>query len=38
MRTTLGYQAIDVLYRRVDDEFLDPLTFRPDSALGIPAS
>jgi uncharacterized circularly permuted ATP-grasp superfamily protein len=36
MRTTLGYQAIDVLYRRVDDDFLDPLTFRPDSALGIP--
>ena len=35
MRTTRGYQAIDVLYRRVDDEFLDPLTFRPDSALGV---
>ena len=36
MRTTQGYEAIDVLYRRVDDDFLDPLTFRPDSALGIP--
>jgi uncharacterized circularly permuted ATP-grasp superfamily protein len=36
MRTTRGYEAIDVLYRRVDDDFLDPLTFRPDSALGIP--
>jgi len=36
MRTTQGYKAIDVLYRRVDDEFLDPLTFRPDSILGVP--
>ncbi len=36
MRTTEGYRAIDVLYRRVDDDFLDPLTFRPDSALGVP--
>lgn len=36
MRTTHGYEAIDVLYRRVDDDFLDPLTFRSDSALGIP--
>ncbi len=36
MRTTEGYKAIDVLYRRVDDDFLDPLTFRPDSQLGIP--
>ena len=35
MRTTEGYKQIDVLYRRVDDEFLDPLTFRPDSALGV---
>lgn len=35
MRTTSGYQPIDVLYRRVDDEYLDPLTFRPDSALGV---
>lgn len=36
MRTTEGYKQIDVLYRRVDDNFLDPLTFRPDSALGVP--
>ncbi len=35
MRTTLGYQPIDVLYRRIDDDYLDPLTFRPDSMLGI---
>ncbi|MFN4274230.1 MAG: circularly permuted type 2 ATP-grasp protein [Aliihoeflea sp.] len=35
MRTTEGYKQIDVLYRRVDDEFLDPLTFRSDSALGV---
>lgn len=35
MRTTRGYQPIDVLYRRVDDEYLDPLSFRPDSALGV---
>ena len=36
MRTTQGYQPIDVLYRRVDDDYLDPLTFRPDSMLGVP--
>ena len=36
MRTTQGPQQVDVIYRRVDDEFLDPLTFRPDSALGVP--
>jgi len=36
MRTTQGYQPIDVLYRRVDDDFLDPMNFNPDSALGIP--
>ena len=35
MRTTQGYRAIDVLYRRVDDAFLDPLTFRPESTLGV---
>jgi uncharacterized circularly permuted ATP-grasp superfamily protein len=35
MRTTKGYRTIDVLYRRVDDDFLDPLTFRPDSTLGV---
>ena len=36
MRTTRGYQPIDVLYRRVDDEYLDPLNFSPDSLLGVP--
>jgi uncharacterized circularly permuted ATP-grasp superfamily protein len=36
MRTTSGYKPIDVLYRRVDDDFLDPLTFNPDSMLGVP--
>ncbi len=36
MRTTQGYQPIDVLYRRVDDEYLDPLNFNPDSMLGVP--
>ena len=36
MRTTHGPQRIDVLYRRVDDDFLDPLAFRPDSTLGVP--
>jgi uncharacterized circularly permuted ATP-grasp superfamily protein len=35
MRTTEGPQRIDVLYRRIDDDFLDPLVFRPDSALGV---
>lgn len=36
MRTTRGFQRIDVIYRRIDDDFLDPLTFRPDSLLGVP--
>uniref|UniRef100_UPI000E0DBF4F circularly permuted type 2 ATP-grasp protein n=1 Tax=Acidibrevibacterium fodinaquatile TaxID=1969806 RepID=UPI000E0DBF4F len=36
MRTTEGPRRIDVLYRRVDDDFLDPLTFRADSTLGVP--
>ncbi len=36
MRTTCGYEPIDVLYRRVDDEFLDPLNFNPESMLGVP--
>lgn len=36
MKTTLGPRRIDVLYRRIDDDFLDPLVFRPDSALGVP--
>lgn len=35
MRTTRGYKAVDVIYRRVDDEYLDPLTFNPDSVLGV---
>jgi len=36
MRTTEGLKRVDVIYRRIDDEFLDPLAFRPDSALGVP--
>jgi uncharacterized circularly permuted ATP-grasp superfamily protein len=36
MRTTRGPQRVDVIYRRVDDDFLDPLAFRPDSILGVP--
>jgi uncharacterized circularly permuted ATP-grasp superfamily protein len=36
MRTTRGYKPIDVLYRRVDDDFLDPLNFNPKSQLGVP--
>jgi uncharacterized circularly permuted ATP-grasp superfamily protein len=36
MRTTAGRQRVDVLYRRIDDEFLDPLHFRPDSVVGCP--
>jgi uncharacterized circularly permuted ATP-grasp superfamily protein len=35
MRTTQGPRRIDVIYRRIDDDFLDPLAFRPDSALGV---
>jgi uncharacterized circularly permuted ATP-grasp superfamily protein len=35
MRTTQGYTAIDVLYRRIDDDYLDPLTFNPSSRLGV---
>ena len=31
MRTTRGLQRVDVIYRRIDDDFLDPLMFRPDS-------
>jgi uncharacterized circularly permuted ATP-grasp superfamily protein len=34
MRTTAGLRRVDVIYRRVDDDFIDPLAFRPDSALG----
>jgi uncharacterized circularly permuted ATP-grasp superfamily protein len=36
MKTIHGLNRVDVIYRRVDDEFLDPLTFRPDSMLGVP--
>ncbi len=36
MRTTCGYSPIDVLYRRVDDDYLDPLNFDPNSMLGVP--
>ena len=36
MRTTAGRTQVDVIYRRVDDDFIDPLTFRRDSALGVP--
>src|SRR5713226_5158550 len=36
MRTTQGLRRVDVIYRRIDDDFLDPLSFRPDSALGVP--
>ena len=36
MRTTEGPKRVDVIYRRIDDDFLDPLAFRPDSALGVP--
>src|SRR4249919_2222672 len=35
MRTTQGPKRVDVIYRRVDDDFLDPLAFRPDSGLGV---
>ncbi|MEM8540294.1 MAG: circularly permuted type 2 ATP-grasp protein [Pseudomonadota bacterium] len=36
MRTTRGYKVIDVIYRRVDDDYLDPLNFKPESMLGVP--
>ncbi|MDP5241187.1 circularly permuted type 2 ATP-grasp protein [Uliginosibacterium sp. 31-16] len=36
MRTTQGPQRVDVIYRRIDDDYLDPLAFRPDSMLGVP--
>jgi uncharacterized circularly permuted ATP-grasp superfamily protein len=36
MRTTQGLQRVDVIYRRIDDDFIDPLAFRADSALGVP--
>ena len=36
MRTTRGLQRVDVIYRRIDDDFLDPVVFRKDSVLGVP--
>jgi uncharacterized circularly permuted ATP-grasp superfamily protein len=36
MRSTAGLQRVDVIYRRIDDDFLDPVVFRPDSNLGVP--
>ena len=36
MRTTAGLKKVDVIYRRIDDDFIDPLAFRPDSQLGTP--
>jgi uncharacterized circularly permuted ATP-grasp superfamily protein len=36
LKTTRGPQRVDVVYRRIDDDFLDPLAFRPDSLLGVP--
>lgn len=35
MRTTRGLKQVDVIYRRIDDDFLDPLSFRKDSVLGV---
>jgi uncharacterized circularly permuted ATP-grasp superfamily protein len=36
MKTTSGLEQVDVIYRRLDDDYLDPLVFRPESALGVP--
>jgi len=36
MRTTKGFEKVDVIYRRIDDDFLDPAAFRPDTMLGVP--
>jgi uncharacterized circularly permuted ATP-grasp superfamily protein len=36
MRTTTGLERVDVIYRRIDDDFIDPLIFRHDSSLGVP--
>ncbi|MFX8242770.1 circularly permuted type 2 ATP-grasp protein, partial [Acinetobacter baumannii] len=36
MRTIAGRVKVDVIYRRIDDDYLDPLVFRPDSMLGVP--
>jgi len=38
MRTTQGLQRVHAVYRRLDDNFVDPLEFRPDSVLGVPGS
>jgi uncharacterized circularly permuted ATP-grasp superfamily protein len=37
MRTTYGFERVDAIYRRIDDDFLGPTVFRPDSLLGVPA-
>src|SRR4029078_6518286 len=36
MRTTRGLLRVDVIYRRIDDDFIDPVVFRKDSVLGVP--
>ena len=36
MRTTKGFERVDVIYRRIDDDFIDPKEFKPDSMLGVP--
>ena len=36
LRTIEGLVPVDVIYRRIDDDFLDPVAFRPDSTLGVP--
>jgi uncharacterized circularly permuted ATP-grasp superfamily protein len=36
MKTTMGLQQVDVVYRRIDDEYMDPLVFNPESILGVP--
>ncbi|MEM7211833.1 MAG: circularly permuted type 2 ATP-grasp protein, partial [Pseudomonadota bacterium] len=36
MRTTQGYKVVDVIYRRIDDDYIDPRAFRPESLLGVP--
>ena len=36
MKTTKGLKRVDVIYRRIDDDFLDPTVFRKDSVLGVP--
>lgn len=36
MRTTQGFEPVDIIYRRIDDDFIDPLNFNPQSVLGVP--